>query len=388
MLIERQRATWQRTTRIGRAVRVKDLRPGGAAPSPTLTVRASPAAELLRLIGVLVDDSGEYDVGEPRLDGLRGELPPGVLDELRQLDGGSGISFHVLSLLGADLPEPAGVDELLARSEADPGLGWRLLLAHHAHTDGQLDIGRLEAVVTGDPSALEELRATLRAAPELPENVTALLTTSPEEHGPRLLAAIRAVQPVWDTVAAETMHAITRDVEHRQAQLDAGMSVAEIVLAATNGYELSGDPSIRRIVLLPSFWIRPWLVVGRRADAEVLTTVVAEEFLVLPPESPSPALLRLVKALADENRLTLLRRLSSGPISLTEATAELDVAKATAHHHLSILRQAGLVVIGGEGRGSRYALRQDPPTVAAQALAAYLQPHRTPNLEAPESEQR
>jgi DNA-binding transcriptional ArsR family regulator len=195
------------------------------------------------------------------------------------------------------------------------------------------------------------------------------------------------VEPVWDTVAAETMHAITRDVEHRQAQLDAGTSVAEIVLSATNGYELSGDPSIRRIVLLPSFWIRPWLVVGRRADAEVLTTVVAEEFLILPPEAPSPALLRLVKALADENRLTLLRRLSSGPISLTEATAELDVAKATAHHHLSILRQAGLVVIGGEGRGSRYALRQDPPTVAARALAAYLQPHRTPDLEAPGSEQ-
>jgi DNA-binding transcriptional ArsR family regulator len=368
-------------------VRVKDLRPGGVTPSPTLTVRASAAAELLRLLGVLVDDGGEYDVGERRLAELRGQLTPGVVDELQQLDGCSGISFHVLSLLGAELPEPAGVDDLLARLEADPGLGWRLLLAHHGHADEQLDIGLLEAVITGDASAVEGLCETLRAVPELPEKVTALLATSPGEHGRRLLAAIRAVEPVWDTVAAETMHAITRDVEHRQAQLDAGTSVAEIVLSATNGYELSGDPSIRRIVLLPSFWIRPWLVVGRRADAEVLTTVVAEEFLILPPEAPSPALLRLVKALADENRLTLLRRLSSGPISLTEATAELDVAKATAHHHLSILRQAGLVVIGGEGRGSRYALRQDPPTVAARALAAYLQPHRTPDLEAPGSEQ-
>ncbi len=361
-------------------MRVKDLRPTSSSHSPALSVRASAAAELLRLIGVLVDDSDEYDVGPERLAELRGRLSEEVLSELHAIDGGSRVSFQVLSLLGADLPEPAGVEEMIAALEADPGLGWRLLLAHHAHQDHRRDLELLEAVVIGRDDALVTLLDELEAATELAEEVSALLTTDPEEHGRRLLVAVRAVQPLWDSVAQETMHAINRDVEYRQSQIDAGKTVAEIVLAATNGYELSDDPSIRRIVLLPSFWIRPWLVVGRRADAEVLTTVVAEQFLILPPEAPSPALLKLFKALGDESRLTLLRRLSSGPISLTEATAELDVAKATAHHHLSILRQAGLVVIGGEGRGSRYALRQDPPTVAAQALASYLQPHRTPSL--------
>jgi DNA-binding transcriptional ArsR family regulator len=364
-------------------VRVKDLRPTGPAAAPELSVRSSSAAELLRLIGVLVDDSDEYDVGPERLAELRGRLSEEVLSELRALDGGSCVSFQVLSLLGADLPDPAGAEEMIAALEADPGLGWRLLLAHHAHQtnhDQRPDIELLEAVVVGRNGALTSLLDDLDGVSDLGAEVSSLLATDPEEHGHRLLAAIRAVQPLWDSVAHESMHAISRDVEHRQSQIDAGKTVAEIVLAATNGYELSDDPSIRRIVLLPSFWIRPWLVVGRRADAEVLSTVVAEEFLILPPEAPSPTLLKLFKALGDESRLTLLRRLSSGPISLTEATAELDVAKATAHHHLSILRQAGLVVIGGEGRGSRYALRQDPPTVAAQALAAYLQPHRTSSL--------
>jgi DNA-binding transcriptional ArsR family regulator len=85
-----------------------------------------------------------------------------------------------------------------------------------------------------------------------------------------------------------------------------------------------------------------------------------------------------VQGAGDEGRLKLLRRLSSGPISLSEATAELDVAKATAHHHLSILRQAGLVVDRWRGRGSRAtALREDPAEAAADLLAAYLQPHRT-----------
>ena len=365
-------------------MRVKDLRPTSPAPSPALSVRASSAAELLRLIGVLVDDTEEYDVGPERLAELRGQLSEEVLAELRAIDGGSRVSFQVLSLLGADLPEPAGVEEMVAVLEADPGLGWRLLLAHHAHQDQRRDLELLEAVVMGREGALATLLQELEGTSELAEEVGTLLAIDPEEHGQRLLGAVRAVQPLWDSVAQETMHAINRDVAYRQSQIDAGKTVAEIVLAATNGYELSDDPSIRRIVLLPSFWIRPWLVVGRRADAEVLTTVVAEQFLILPPQAPSPALLKLFKALGDESRLTLLRRLSSGPISLTEATAELDVAKATAHHHLSILRQAGLVVIGGEGRGSRYALRQDPPTVAAQALAAYLQPHRTSSLGPPE----
>ena len=365
-------------------MRVKDLRPTGAPAAPALTVRASAGAELLRLIGVLVDDVEEYDVGADRLAALRAQLDPELLAELRDLDGGAGISFHVLSLVAADLPDPAGVEELLAVLDHDPTLGWRLLLAHYAlhnlHSDVQPDPVVLAQAEAGEPEAVATLRASLEEMTDHPVGMGSLLDTTPTDHGDRLVAAVRAIRSLWHQVEAETMHARTRDVAPRQAQIDDGMSVADIVLAATNGYELSGDATIGRIVLLPSFWLRPWLVVGRHADAEVLTTVVAEEFLVLPPEAPSPGLLRLFKALADESRLTLLRRMSSGPISLTEATAELDVAKATAHHHISILRQAGLVTVGGAGRTSRYALRQDPPTVAAELLASYLDPHRPTTL--------
>jgi DNA-binding transcriptional ArsR family regulator len=51
---------------------------------------------------------------------------------------------------------------------------------------------------------------------------------------------------------------------------------------------------------------------------------------------------------------------------------QLGVAKATAHHHLSILRQAGLVTMRGEGRTTRYALRHDPADAAREAIAAYI----------------
>ncbi len=358
-------------------MRMKDLRPSGPANAVSLSVRASEAAEFLRLLGVLIDDDRDsYDVGAERITRLRDEVPAEVLADLTDLDGGSGVSFHVLSLLAADLPEPAEVDELVVALNDDPGLGWRLLLAHHATSADIADVDNLEAVVAGDSDTIAAVVADLDTAEEPPVGVAPLLACTPDEHGQRLLTAIGQLRDLWEELAGETMHAIARDVAHRQAQLEAGVAVADIVMAATNGYEVSGDPSVRRIVLLPSFWIRPWLVVGRRADAEILTTVVAEEFLVLPSQAPPPALLKLFKALGDESRLKLLRRMSSGPISLSEATAELDVAKATAHHHLSILRQAGLVAVGGEGRAARYRLREDPPDAAGAALAEYLQPHR------------
>lgn len=359
-------------------MRVKDLRPTGSSGTPTLSIRTSPASELLNLMGVLSDRQDEYDLGPARLAELRAQLPQHLLQELRDLDGATGVSFHVLSLLAADLPDPADVDELLAAFEADRDKPWRLLLTHHVvGADGTPDLGELDAVIQGDEAALASLLEQVRVDPARPEDVESLLAIAPEDLGARLIAAIHAIRPLWEELANEAMNPVLRDAEYRQQLLDDGVDVARVVLDATNGYELTNDPAVHRIILQPSYWIRPWLIVGRSGDAEVLTTAVAEQFLVLPPEAPPPALLKLCKALGDESRLKLVRRLSSGPITLAEATAELDVAKATTHHHLSILRQAGLVSVGGEGRTSRYSLRGDPAEIAGDLLGTYLQPHRT-----------
>ncbi len=355
-------------------MRMVDLRPTSLSSTLELHVRSSAGAELLRLIGVLVDLDGtqNYDVGPDRIVHAREQLPDGVLDELTDLDVVDN-SFHVLSLLAADLPDPTGVDQLLATLEDDPEIAWRLLLGHYAttHHAGSRELG--ERVAAGEQEAIDHV-CSFEADGQNP--VDRIVQLDPTTHGARLLAAIRGVCDLWETLEREAMGAIARDVAYRQRQHEDGQDVASIVLEATNGYELSTDASIRRVLLLPSFWIRPWIVLGTRGDAEVLTTSVADQFVSLPSEAPSPALLRLFKALGDESRLKLLRRMAAGPISLSEATGELDVAKATAHHHLSILRQAGLVSTRGEGRGSRYSLREDPPEAARAALASYVHPSR------------
>ena len=78
----------------------------------------------------------------------------------------------------------------------------------------------------------------------------------------------------------------------------------------------------------------------------------------LPRWTDLSGLARLYKALADERRLALLGLLSRGPVTLGDASREVGLSKSTTHHHLAILRHAGLVLIR-EDEERTYALRPE-----------------------------
>ncbi len=356
-------------------MRLVDLRAGPNPSAPDVEVRTSSGAELLHAVGALVAaEPSEFDVGAERIRGIRDALPADLLADIDAFGQGDDKTFLVLAEIAAVLDEPADVDELLAALDADPELTWRLLLGHHAQDWAAAPDDLPQRVAAGDEDAIGTVRG-LADDGGCPGGVRSLLAHDPVAHGSTVVSIVERFRAAaWEDLESEAMRAIERDAAHRRAQLDAGEPVAAVVLAATNGYELADDPAVRRVVLLPSYWLRPWIVVGRLGDAEVLSTPVADEFLALPPAAPPPALLKLFKALSDEGRLRLLRRIGCGPISLSDAAGELDCAKATAHHHLSILRQAGLVSIRGSGRTTRYALRDDPPAAAQSALADYVRP--------------
>lgn len=359
-------------------MRMVDLR-GAATPAPAqITARASTAAELLRLIGVLVDDSpDEYDVGAAQVAAVRDAVPADLLADIRAMlpNEREDKGFLVLSLLAASLPEPAGVTEFIAAVRERLELPWLVLLSHNAQELDEPDIEAFRRqILAGEAAAIQRLEA-LVAEGCCPAGAATLLATEPETYGIRLLDVVeRFDAQVWQHRADEAMGPIQRDVEYRNRQLADGVDPGDVVLAATNGFELPDDPKVQQIVLLPSYWFRPWLVVGSIGidGLEVMSTPVADEFVALPSEAPPPALLKLFKALADEGRLKLLRRMTSAPISLGEAATELDVSKATAHHHLAMLRQAGLVSLRGSGRSTRYALRDDPGGLAHAALTDYV----------------
>ena len=112
--------------------------------------------------------------------------------------------------------------------------------------------------------------------------------------------------------------------------------------------------------------MRPWVILWEHKGTKIFCYPIA----AAAEEGASPAeVARVYKALGDEGRLRLLRRLSDGPLTLSEAAAELGVAKSTAHHHLAILRQAGFVAIRDEDENV-YSLRRDLPGAADRLLGS------------------
>lgn len=76
-----------------------------------------------------------------------------------------------------------------------------------------------------------------------------------------------------------------------------------------------------------------------------------------------------LRALADENRLQIIRLLARGELCVCEIMEYLGMSQPTASHHLKILKQAGLVTDRKDGRWIYYRLQPE----AVQALTAEIQ---------------
>lgn len=59
---------------------------------------------------------------------------------------------------------------------------------------------------------------------------------------------------------------------------------------------------------------------------------------------------KILKALADESRLKIVRLLLNGELSVSEVVRLLGMAQPQVSHHLSILRSSGLVDTRREGK--------------------------------------
>ncbi len=203
--------------------------------------------------------------------------------------------------------------------------------------------------------------------PDKQELVRGLFDLGADEVKTRLLDVL----PRWhELVFAPERDAWLAEAERDAAakrELAAQQPAERLVELAAQGYQYVPTPEIRRLVFFPSWWMRPWVVLWEHKGTKIFCYPIApaEE------EGAAPAeVARVYKALGDEGRLKLLRRLSEGPLKLTEAAAELGVGKSTAHHHLAILRQAGFVTIRDEDENV-YSLRTELPQ-AGELLAGYL----------------
>lgn len=146
----------------------------------------------------------------------------------------------------------------------------------------------------------------------------------------------------------------------------------QLVEAATRGVTFEPRPTIRGVVLIPSVVLAPWAVVTEHDAMRIFAYSVDVAQLAADPSAPPTHLVDLYKALGDERRLRLLAALAAGDADLKTLSETVDLAKSTTHHHLRVLRSAGLVRVVVSEHDKRYTLRKEGLAEAGPLLDGFI----------------
>lgn len=178
--------------------------------------------------------------------------------------------------------------------------------------------------------------------------------------------------PRYEPIEPRVAKMLERDVAGRHGD-DIAVDPMGFVERTTSGVRVVPEQRIRRIVMAPSYFGRPYNSLSKVADVQLVCYPIADGSLgsadrLTPPNST----VRLYRALGDASRLRILKLLAERDRYLTEIANELDLSKPTILHHLAALRSAGLVTITDQGNMTYYSLRHDRAEEAGLELRSYL----------------
>ena len=131
-----------------------------------------------------------------------------------------------------------------------------------------------------------------------------------------------------------------------------------MVAAVMDGWEYIAEPGINAVLLVPSRVIWPAAHVFDHNSTKIVCYPVGPAASEAADEPPHE-LLRAGQAVGDERRLRILRLLAREELRASEISARLGLGLTTLLHHLTVLREAGLISVGAGGRGKIYRLRRE-----------------------------
>jgi DNA-binding transcriptional ArsR family regulator len=350
--------------------RVVDVsRPGRAL---TVEIDASEAAELLlSLATLLVDEERDtYDLGAARIEELRAAAPPELLREAGELLPAK-TAAHLLGLV-YNTPQPRTAAAFLEHLAATDPVEIRLhLLGYYLRGHHVTEPETIRRAAEGDAPAVGELVSAYSEYddPEKCASMERVLVADPAEGKRALLDLLSGwYEHVLPGMAPDFPSLAERDADAKR-ELVRSVQPEQVVERLAPGIQWVPTPDVDRVVLFPAYSPRPWVYMSEYKRVKIFCYPITLDRERTAPDDPAE-LVRIYKALGDESRLKLLKRLQAGPISLAEATAEVGLAKSTTHHHLAILRQAGFVLIqeGDDTYRLRPDLRPEPGALLQQYL--------------------
>jgi DNA-binding transcriptional ArsR family regulator len=241
---------------------------------------------------------------------------------------------------------------LHGRHDPPPGLRAALLAAGHGETEA------LAAQV--DPMNVEWVSEVVRMFGGDAERAKATV----------LETVRRWHSEVFEEQWTELGPIIERDADATR-RLAGELSAGELYERTTRGGEYVQQVGIDRLLMVPTYLGRPWVLQGRQRSTLMVCYPVSEETLAPSVEEARLGrILRLSKAIGDESRLRTLRRLADSPSSLQELADHFGVPKSSMHHHIAALRAAGLLRLRMADK--RYGPRPEAVNELATLLGDYL----------------
>jgi DNA-binding transcriptional ArsR family regulator len=194
---------------------------------------------------------------------------------------------------------------------------------------------------------------------------------SPQEIKARTLRLLK----LWhrDVFAAmeEELGAILARDAVANRKLSQKLAPEALFEAATNGIEYVSQPGFDRVVLIPGFAMRPWVLGFPHGRSHIVVYPVAEDSVAASPDDAALSrIVKLSKVLSDETRVRALKKLAGGRFTLQELADDLGIRKSTMHHHLAALRGAGLLRTRQFSKA--YTLRWDALGGIPELLQEYL----------------
>lgn len=340
----------------------------------TVAIEARPAYEFLMTLCAYSEVAyhGEYEVGKEWFDNIREMASSDLLALVEQFSFHShDVWEHMLGLV-YNSPAPRDVPSFIAYVEAIDPLELRLhLLGYYVREHCR--VTPPEIIFQAAQGDIEAQKKLLKSSfPDDAEWQRTLLWLLSLEPGATKNLLVKIFHGWYDEVFREQesyiMQILARDVEAKMA-LRPTHSVEQLIEIAT-GLEYVPEPGIKRIVLVPSYITRPWNSDAEMNDTVIFLYPVAEESISADKDEPPARLVKLAKALADERRLRILKKLATGSYTLQEMADDLGVAKTTLHHHVITLRSAGLVRMNLNDK--RWSLRQYMVNNVGELLNSYL----------------
>lgn len=288
---------------------------------------------------------GQLERTPETLHGIRKALSPTLYQEVElagQVNTWRSLLFlaHRCPML-RNLPPHEHVEAFCRWMEQSQNQLIRLALPY-IDSQSEADLAR---AADGDNACQQKLVTDHEENPLLRPHLAYLFETHPKAVCAHLVALLHG----WykDVIAnpRELLHTLMEDCKEKTA-LCGTLPAREFIQSVKRGEEFSPSPDIREIWLIPQIAYRPFTIMNDLPNACVFYYPLADHLMVGDIDDVQAIPIAAVhKAIGDAHRLHMLKLLRTSARTVTEFATILGLAKSTVHHHLTLLRTAGLVKV-------------------------------------------